>query len=235
VAADRSQPLDSFTALAAGLHTSAAVIAHEGSGDTVSVELSPTGARSLLGTPASELVGTVVELEDLVGPAVRELVERVATAPDWQRRVAVLDDVLTRIAGRMDEADQPMARAWHQVVASGGTVRIGELAAETGYSRRHLTKRFTREYGITPKQAARVVRFERSWLQLRQRGRSQRSSHGSWTSLAELATACGYYDQAHLAREWNALAGCPPSAWLAEEELPFVQDASDETAVPSAA
>jgi hypothetical protein len=36
--------------------------------------------------------------------------------------------------------------------------------------------------------------------------------------------ACGFYDQAHLAREWNDLVGRPPTAWLAAEELPFVQD-----------
>ena len=35
--------------------------------------------------------------------------------------------------------------------------------------------------------------------------------------LADLAADCGYFDQAHLAREFRALAGCPPSQWLAEE------------------
>ena len=35
--------------------------------------------------------------------------------------------------------------------------------------------------------------------------------------LADLAIECGYYDQAHLAREFRGLAGCPPSALLAEE------------------
>src|ERR1700689_3493445 len=35
--------------------------------------------------------------------------------------------------------------------------------------------------------------------------------------LAHLPVPCGYLDQAHRAREFRALAGCPPSQWLAEE------------------
>jgi AraC-like DNA-binding protein len=35
--------------------------------------------------------------------------------------------------------------------------------------------------------------------------------------LADLAVGCGYYGQAHLAREFRTLAGCPPTQWLAEE------------------
>jgi AraC-like DNA-binding protein len=80
-----------------------------------------------------------------------------------------------------------------------------------------------------------VVRFERSWLMLRRLERSRRHLHSDRPSLAEVAAACGYDDQAHLAHEWKHLAGCPPSAWLAGEELPFVQDSSAEAAVRSAA
>ena len=40
--------------------------------------------------------------------------------------------------------------------------------------------------------------------------------------LAGLAAECGYYDQAHLAREFRSLAGCPPTQWLTEE-FRFVQ------------
>jgi AraC-like DNA-binding protein len=43
------------------------------------------------------------------------------------------------------------------------------------------------------------------------------SGAGAGLSLADLAVECGYYDQAHLAREFRALAGCPPTQWVAEE------------------
>ena len=155
-----------------------------------------------------------------------------AGARAWPERFAVLDEVLTACVGRTAEADRTMAYAWRRLLESGGDVRVAELADEIGYSRRQLTQRFTREYGLTPKQGARVVRFERSWLLLRRLERSRRRSpRRDRPSLAWVAFRCGYYDQAHMAREWNDLAGCPPSAWLAAEELPFVQDSAVELAV----
>jgi hypothetical protein len=42
-------------------------------------------------------------------------------------------------------------------------------------------------------------------------------------ALAGVAVRSGYYDQAHLTREWREIAGCTPTTWMAEE-LPFVQD-----------
>jgi AraC-like DNA-binding protein len=236
VAADSSQAKP-FRALAAGLHTRPAVIAYDGSAHSVTVELTPAGARSLLGLPAGDLADAVVHLEEVLGNDAHELAERLAVAPEWRERFDVLDDVLTRRAGarRRTEADAATSGAWHRIVESGGNVRVGVLAEETGYSRRHLTQRFKREYGLTPKEAARVIRFERSWLLLRRLERSRRQATVGRPSLAEVAASCGYYDQAHLAREWNDLAGCPPSAWLASEELPFVQDTTADPAVASAA
>jgi AraC-like DNA-binding protein len=220
-----------FTALVAGLHTRPATIEHAGSQISVSFELTPLGARRLLGLPAAELAGAVVELHDVLGNDGRELVDRLAAAADWRACFAVLDDVLCRRARGTCVDQGPMERAWYRIVESGGKLRVGDLARETGYSRRHLTTRFVGEYGLTPKQALRVIRFERSWQVLRHRERRQRMSpHPKRRSLAEVAVGCGYYDQAHLARDWNDLAGCPPSAWLASEELPFVQDAADGNA-----
>jgi AraC-like DNA-binding protein len=35
--------------------------------------------------------------------------------------------------------------------------------------------------------------------------------------------ASGFHDQAHMVREWHALADCSPRAWILGE-LPFLQD-----------
>jgi AraC-like DNA-binding protein len=46
--------------------------------------------------------------------------------------------------------------------------------------------------------------------------------HGA-KSLSAIAVANGFADQAHMTREWTALANCTPKTWISEE-LPFVQD-----------
>jgi AraC-like DNA-binding protein len=54
----------------------------------------------------------------------------------------------------------------------------------------------------------------------------RRVGDGGPPALADLAAASGYYDQAHLAREFRDLAGCPPSRWLAEERPALARSAA---------
>jgi len=202
-------------AFVSGLTDGPATIVHDGSQHGISLALTPLGARTLLGVPAGELAGLCVGLDDVLGPLARELVDRLASAGAWPARFAELDDVLlARLRRARPPAGPRVMDAWSRVVASGGAVEIGRLAADLGWSGRHLGQRFRAEIGLTPKVAARVVRFERArWLL----ARPERPP------LAEVALRAGYYDQAHLNRDWRELAGCSPTVWLAEE-LPPVPD-----------
>ena len=111
------------------------------------------------------------------------------------------------------------AEAWRRLVASRGGLDIATLAADVGWSRRHLSDQFGAEYGVSPKQMARVLRFERSKAMFVRPARP---------TLAAIAAECGYADQAHMAREWRALAGASPTQWLANELLPVTP--ADEAA-----
>jgi AraC-like DNA-binding protein len=210
---DPGQPPGEFGTLLGGLHRTPALIAHEGAQSGIQVALRPLGARALLGLPAGELADIDVPAEAVLGGVCAELRDRVRAAAGWPERFAVLDEILLRLAGTSPEVAPEVSWAWHQLLREGGTVRVAALAAETGWSGRHLTNRFRAEIGLTPKAAARVIRFDRARHLLV----SQLAVVGSDTRLADLAVACGYFDQAHLAREFRSLAGCPPSQWLAEE------------------
>ena len=98
-----------------------------------------------------------------------------------------------------------------RLVTVRGDVDISSVATDVGWSRRHLSEQFGAEYGVTPKEMARVLRFERSKMLF---------VGGVRATLAEIAAECGYADQAHMAREWRTLAGASPTQWLADEQLP---------------
>jgi AraC-like DNA-binding protein len=210
---DRRQAPGRYDALIGGLHLSPALITHDGAASGVQVSVNPLGCRALFGLPASELRNLDTDLSAVLPPAVvDEGRERLRTASTWRERFAAVDRWLCRLALSREASVHPdVARAFRRLLAAGGDVQISELADEVGWSPRHLTTRFAAEVGLRPKEAARVVRFDRV---------RRRITPGA--RLAELAADAGYFDQAHLTRDFRAFAGCSPSQWLAAE-FGFVQ------------
>jgi AraC-like DNA-binding protein len=225
---DPEQAPGSYDALLGGLHTRPALISHPGRQAGIQLSLTPLGARALLGVPAGVLAALDAPVADLLGPAGRELVDRVRSAPDWPGRFAAAETVLLRLLTDGAGAAAEVNEAWRLTTAGGGRLRVAEVAARVGWSERHLAHQFRAETGLGPKEAARVVRFDRA-----RRALAARVGRGSPTDLAGLALTAGYADQAHLTREWRAFSGLSPTRWLAAE-FGFVQDGTAAGAPGSA-
>jgi AraC-like DNA-binding protein len=183
----------------------------------VQVELTPEGALALLGD-VEAYNDSVVPLDEALGREGAWLVERLSDAGSWTDRLDVLDESF----GRHDLPSLAAEVVWlrRQLVASQGQARVEPLMDETGWSRRHVTDRFRRQLGITPKAYARLLRFGHATALLME------TSPGR--SLAEVAMEAGYYDQSHLTRDFTALAGMTPGTYAADAEsapeVRFVQD-----------
>jgi AraC-like DNA-binding protein len=193
-----------LTSFVAGLHHGYAVTQFCGAQQGVQIDLTPLGAARVLGAP-HELANECVGLDELLGRAGDELVERLATAPDWPTRFRLLDRVLLERTAEGPEPDRAVVWAWEQLERSHGQVPVNVLADEIGWSRRHFGDRFRRQVGLAPKPTARVLRFRRAVDLL---------AAGPVRSIAELAAACGYADHSHLVREFRALGGCTPSQFV---------------------
>ena len=211
--------VEKFHVLVGGLHDTAVAIGGSANRSGVQVSITPEGSRVLFGVPPGELGRVTIDLgdvlDDLLGAEARRLPDRIAALPTWSARFDAVEAFLAPMAQRRVSEPRPEVDwAWRRLRDTAGRVGVQQLAAEVGWSRRHLSDRFQREYGLPPKVAARVLRFERAVGQVRSSARPR---------LAEVAARCGYADQAHLTREWQAMAGCTPGTWIAEE-LPYVQD-----------
>lgn len=209
--------------LLGGLHARAVRIHHDGRQRGIQLEVTPAGARALFGCPAAELADRVITLAEALGPAATDLADRLAELPTWDERLRAVDDAL---AARQN-GDAVAARdrtpetweAWRLLSRTDGRAPVEAVAARIGWSRRHLSGRFRTEFGHPPKVVARLMRFEHSRALLALPN----------ARAADVAAACGFADQAHLTRQWRAIAGCTPTAWRAAEVFPNVQDiASDD-------
>lgn len=184
------------------------------------VDFTPGGAYPFFAPPASALQNVQTPLDALWGAqVVRELRERVAEAQTLAERTHLLEQELLRQMVR-PLAHHPAVttalralslprQGGEQRDEDGHFARITQVAEAAGVSRRRLTQVFGEEVGLTPKQFARVQRFLAT---LRRIGAQQRID---W---AQLALACGYYDQAHLINEFRAFAGVCPSAYLRDRD-----------------
>jgi AraC-like DNA-binding protein len=176
-----------------------------GSLQVFSIRFSPVGFRAMFGIPARLLRDRAMEAELVLGQEIVEMHEQLATAEParWEsvaeqyllKRIRFLDvSTESRIAGRAAAAIQ----------RSRGMVSVAAVAAESALSTRHLERAFQEQVGVSPKVFGRLLRLDHA-LELGESG-------SNW---AEVASACGYFDQSHLVRDFRAMTGATPVEFVA--------------------
>ncbi|MFC4038618.1 helix-turn-helix domain-containing protein [Dactylosporangium siamense] len=181
-------------------------------GVCLQIRLDPAVAAAILGTPAA-LSGAVVSLDDVWGRDAGRTADRLRTAASWDERFGIAAEVLARRLRTRPAVDAEVAHIWRRTLAGRGRLRVEDLAGEVGWSRKRLWSRFGAQLGISPKRAARLVRFDRAAHLLA-------AGHAG----ADVAARCGYVDQSHLHRDVKAFAGLTPAAvavapWLAIDHI----------------
>ena len=145
-------------------------------------------------------------LEDLWGRAAANLRNDLREAHTPTRKFDLLDFALlhrlseSKTHRRNPTIDYALAHL-HQ---SPGTTTIAELTRTTGVSSRRLSQLFREQIGISPKLYCRIQRFQQAVQQI------HRGADIHW---AELALACGYYDQSHFANDFHAFSGLSPTTY----------------------
>ncbi len=170
---------------------------------TVGAMLRPGAIELLSSIPAIEFAGRHTRIDDFWQPAaLSDLVDRLRGRHQLSERLTLFEDALS--------SRLPHVHAIHPLVAHAlgrfdACASVGEVVTETGFSQRHFSRTFTEWVGMSPKTYCRVRRFGRVL------GRMNASPV---SDLADLAAAVGYADQAHMTREFRALAGVTPAQYV---------------------
>jgi AraC-like DNA-binding protein len=176
----------------------------EGAAILLGAQFRSHGAYRALRVPQHELADNVVELESVLGDRVLRVRERLLHAASPHACFELLEHWLLGLLAR-GRAVHPAVTAASRVLerdASG--MRLTQLSKELGVSREHLIRLFREQVGLPPKAYANILRFNRTLALARTR-------RAAWSDIAQ---AGGYYDQAHLVRDFQRYAGRTPTSLL---------------------
>jgi AraC-like DNA-binding protein len=171
----------------------------------------PGSAAPLLGLPVDELVDFTVDLDELWKGTALRLGELLASAPDPQSGLELLQRFLVSRQTRAAAPDQLVSAAVRRLMP-WQPVGVGALSAELTISGSQLRRRFLAAVGVGPKALQRTLRFQ-GYIALAQaaaRPGLRRPAAG----VADLAAEAGYADHAHLGRECRRLTGVTPTELL---------------------
>ena len=198
---------DAQPSFVAGLFPGPVQIESDGGAMCIQIDFTPLGAYRFYGGTVPDLTARMVAIGDLLGRDGRDLDTQLADARDWERRWEIIEEFV--IARTVNEPSPEIAAAIGRLWRSAGAARISDIATDVGWSRKHLSRRFQREIGVSPKTLARMLRFHRACALAR---------NGQANGWSDVAHAAGFSDQAHLARDFREFSGETPTEWAARLE-----------------
>lgn len=183
------------------------LIGPSGRVDLLGIRFQPAGAHAVLRVPMHELTDRTFALDEVDPELERALTRRLDIGP-LPSRIAAVEQVLLDRASGIDGGDRVIETAVRGVLSSPGAFKVDNFAQRFGISRRHLERGFLQKVGLSPKQFARIIRFQRVF-------QAVEACRQDW---ADLAVECGYFDQAHLIKDCRQFSGQTPQVLLTEQQ-----------------
>ena len=182
-------------ALVSGQLTRPLFLAPSSEVDVVGIRLRTAAARAVLGVALHELTDSVAALHD-VAPRLARALLNAGSNPSALAAV---------LAASSKPAASPVATAAAFALEAPEAPDLTRLARSLGVTTRTLERRCQTDIGVAPGTLRRLARFRRAFQRL------ERTPPGRW---ARVAVASGYYDQAHMNRDFREFAGTSPGAFF---------------------
>jgi AraC-like DNA-binding protein len=174
-----------------------------GTGAVAAAKFRPGGFTAFAGVrPARD---TVALLTDQLALDAATLTAAVLREPDDDARTAILDAALRPLARDPADAYLELLAVLDRMRSERSLVRVDQVAADCAISLRSLQRLFTTYVGVGAKSVLGRYRLQDAVASI---------DSGEVDQLAELAVELGWFDQAHFSRDFRAVVGMTPSAYL---------------------
>lgn len=191
----------------AGMQNSFLVTEAVAETEMVGVRFRPGGAYPFFDFPIAELSDQVTAMDCIWGRLVHEVQERLYEIADVPTRLRLLEQVLCQRLTSDVQDWLPIQAAVATLHRSDRPLTVRALSDQIGMSHKHLITQFGKIVGLSPKGLQRILRFNKFLHAI------DPTQPINW---AALALDHGFYDQAHLNKEFRAFAGMNPTTYVTQ-------------------
>lgn len=182
----------------------------KGSFSLIAVVFQPYFLNILLQAPAKEARNQVIAVEDVLKDKLDPFQESILSSVNPLTIIDQLNIFFTEFLKKETGSDYHFITAVQQyILQNRGSVSSKELERFTGYTERHLERKFENYMGISPKKYSNIIRLH-YFLSLMNKGKDK-------GNMTELSYHAGYADQSHLIREFKNNIGLTPGQYLKTE------------------
>jgi AraC-like DNA-binding protein len=180
-----------------------------GAGRAVGVRFGPGGLRPLLQAPVSSIRDRRLPASTLPGLDGEALTRAVESAAELEQAVAAMEAALEPLLPAEPDPEIELAdRAVSLLEQDRELTRVSQLAERLNVSVRTVQRLFAGHVGLSPSSVIRRYRLQEA---------AAHATAGGDVDWARLALVLGYYDQAHLVRDFTATVGTAPARYAAAD------------------
>ncbi|MRX66417.1 transcriptional regulator, AraC family [Flavobacterium resistens] len=170
------------------------------------VVFQPNGIHQLLEIPANEFHDAIIPVEDIFDQKITVLQEKLSQQNN-QMRIELLNHFFRSMINSKPISNQFIINnSLDFIIANKGQFSIKQLIEHTGYTERHLERKFKECIGLNPKKFGNVVRLHHFLKLLKDKTDD--------TNLTTICYDAGFSDQSHLIKEFKKHTGITPKEYL---------------------
>lgn len=197
-------------------------ISMEGFVDMIAIHFKPGGMHTLLHIPMSELNNRVVEADLLIKYFCAELEDKVLQVKTEEEKVQVIQQILIKkLAGKL-YSNGLASQLTQFIIENKSKARVKDLVTQLNFNYKSLERKSSAIIGVTPKRLMDIIRFYHVFKTI------PSMQQINWK---QVASDCGYYDQAHLINDFKKYTNLPPDDFFSKQ-LAFAKLIRDTVKLP---
>ena len=182
-------------------------IYYESEINLVIVVFQPNGIHQLLGIPANEFQNSIIDIDHVLGQKGLDFQGKLSEQVNNHIRIELLNAFFETLVARKTISNQSIIHSSLDfITATKGLFSVKQLVEYTGYTERHLERKFNECIGLNPKKFGNVIRLHHFLKLLKDKTDD--------TNLTTICYDAGFSDQSHLIKEFKKHTGITPKEYL---------------------